>query len=184
MIVLILIFFSPIKVFPAWEAKVVDVYDGDTLILSDEGRAEIIQLFGVDCPEKEQPFGLRATDYSRNMVSGKNISIVIVDVKRYPRCVVYVGDMCLNEELLRAGYAWHDRRYSSDEKWAYIERSAIEQKKGLWSQEGSIPPWDFRGEEDQQNAERRVHTIKMGGKHKTVTVPFVRPSVRQLPQKR
>ena len=48
-----------------WEAKVVDVFDGDTLIVSIGGRAEIIRLFGIDCPERKQNFGLRATKAGR-----------------------------------------------------------------------------------------------------------------------
>ncbi len=183
LIILISLFFNPITAFATWEAKVVDVYDGDILILSDDGRARIIQLFGVDCPEKEQPYGLKATNYSRNTVVGKDISIVPVDTKRYQRCVVYVGGKCLNEELLKIGYAWHDKRYSSDEKWAKMEKKAVAQKKGLWSQETAVPPWKFRGEEDHKDTLHRIHTIKLGGKHKTGTVSVTRPPVKRRPKK-
>jgi len=41
-----------ISEIPFLSLKVVDFYDGDTLIISDDGRARIIRLFGVDCPEK------------------------------------------------------------------------------------------------------------------------------------
>lgn len=179
LLILISLVFSPIAALAAWEAKVVDVYDGDTLILSDGGRARIIQLFGVDCPEKGQPFGLRATDHSRNIVAGKDIRIISVDVKRYPRCMVYVKDKCLNEELLIAGYAWHDKRYCVDEKWAEMERKAVADKKGLWSQEAPVPPWQFRDEEDQKDAESSFHSIKLGGKHKLGTVPVPSSSVKR-----
>jgi endonuclease YncB( thermonuclease family) len=177
---LILLFFSADVAFAAWDAKVVDLYDGDTLILSVGGRAKIIQLFGVDCPEKEQPFGLPALDYSRSIVSGKNVSIITVDEKRYPKCRVYVGDECLNEVLLKAGYAWLDDRNSLDEKWKKILKKAMVHEKGLWSQEEPVPPWEFReGEEEKQNAERRGCTIKLGGKHKRGTVPTYRPPTRR-----
>ncbi len=182
--VLISLFINPIAGFATWQAKVVDVYDGDTLILSDDGRATIIQLFGVDSPEKEQPFGLRATDYLRNKVSGKDISIVTVDTKRYPRCMVYIEGKCINEELLEAGYAWHDKRYSSDEKWENLEKKAVAQKKGLWSQAVPVPPWEFRGGENQQDTERRFYTIKLGGKHETGRVPLSLPSARKRTKKK
>jgi endonuclease YncB( thermonuclease family) len=184
LIILISLLFNPITAFATWEAKVVDVYDGDILIISDDGRARIIQLFGVDCPEKEQPYGLRATDCSRSMVVGKDISIVPVDVKRYQRCMVYVEGKCLNEELLKVGYAWHDKRYSPDEKWTKIEKEAVAKKKGLWSQEAPVPPWEFRGEKDDKNTVNRIHTIKLGGKHKKGTISVTRPPVKRKPRKR
>jgi endonuclease YncB( thermonuclease family) len=180
LVALILLFFSVDTVFAAWDAKVVDLYDGDTLIISDDGRAKIIQLFGVDCPEKEQPFGLPALDYSRHIVSGKNVSIVTVNEKRYPKCKVYFGDKCLNELLLKAGYAWLDDRNSSNEKWKEMVKKAVAQEKGLWSQDAPVPPWEFRGgKKEKQNTERRCYTIKLGGKHKKGTASISKSRIRR-----
>lgn len=36
----------------------------------------------------------------------------------------YYDDKCLNEELLKAGLAWHFRRYSKDEKLQALEDEA------------------------------------------------------------
>jgi len=182
--VFILLSFTADIGFAAWQAKVVDMFDGDTLILSVGGRAMIIKLFGIDCPEKEQPFGIKAKDYSVSVVSGKQINIITVDEKRYPMCKVYVEGRCLNEELLKAGYAWHDDRDFSYEKWEIIEKKAVEQKKGLWSQEKPEPPWEFRGKQEVRRTERRCFTIKLGGKHKTGTVPVYRPKKRGRNRKR
>ena len=163
---LILFLFSQRSALASWEARVVDAYDGDTLILSDDGRARIIRLFGVDCPEKGQPFGLKAKDYSARMVVGKEISIVTVELKRYPRCMVYVEDECLNEALLEAGFAWYDLNGSSDEHLELIEKTAAENQKGLWAQEDPVPPWKFRLKEGEGENARSSYTINFGGKHK------------------
>jgi micrococcal nuclease len=181
MYVLILLFFFQSPVFAAWEARVVDAYDGDTLILSDDGRAIIIRLFGVDCPEKGQPFGLKAKDYSSRMVVGKEISIVTVEKKRYPRCMVYVEGECLNEELLSAGYAWYDQPGSSDEHLEKIEQIAAEKKKGLWALEDPVPPWKFRSKEnvDEDKSVRRCYTINLGSRHKGKTASIYRPQRRR-----
>lgn len=36
--------------------------DGDSIRVMHEGQAEQIRLFGIDCPEKRQPFGTRAKE--------------------------------------------------------------------------------------------------------------------------
>ena len=54
---------------------------------------------------------------------------------------------CLNEELVRAGYAWVYERYCHIRDcnvWQKLERRAIRAEKGLWSQSDPVPPWDWR----------------------------------------
>ena len=100
---ILLISLIPASSLADWKVKIVDVFDGDTLIVSLAGRAEIIRLFGVDSPEKEQPFGLEAKSFTSNMVSGKVIRVELIEKSRYEMVKVYVDNKCLNEELLRAG---------------------------------------------------------------------------------
>ena len=62
---------------------------------------------------------------------------------------VYIdGDgECLNEEILRAGYAWVYEYYCKARfcgKWSEIEKWAREKEKGLWQDKNPVPPWDWR----------------------------------------
>ena len=57
---------------------------------------------------------------------------------------VYYDDKNLNEELLKAGLAWHFKRYSNDEKLQAMEDQARANKIGLWQESNPIPPWDWR----------------------------------------
>ena len=159
------LFCLPVKVSAEREVTVVSVYDGDTLIVSDEGRALIIQLFGIDCPEKRQPFGLKAKTYTSGLVAGEKIRIIPVDKDGHLWCKVYVGDKCLNEELLKAGLAWHDSHNSSDNTWANLANKATVEGKGLWSQVAPLPPWEFRGRQSKPTT-RSSRTIKFWGKHR------------------
>lgn len=63
-------------VFPvsvsAWETTVDKVHDGDTIEVSSNGRMFNICLYGIDCPEKDQPFGMKAKRYVSRMCKGKN----------------------------------------------------------------------------------------------------------------
>lgn len=124
----------------------VGVSDGDTITVIHYGKGERIRLYGIDCPEKKQAFGKRAKQFTSNMVFGKNVKVRPVTTDRYGRTIawVYVDGTCLNEELLKAGLAWHYKRYSSERHLANLETEARHTRAGLWSDPYSVPPWDFR----------------------------------------
>jgi endonuclease YncB( thermonuclease family) len=180
---ILLAFVSPALAHAEWQARVVYAFDGDTLVLSREGRAQIISLFGIACPEREQPFGLEAKGFTSGMATGKTIRAVVVKKGRYEMCKVYVGDKCLNEELLKAGYAWHYEEYSTDETWARMEQNARSARKGLWSEENPVPPWDLRWTK-RGSAIDRSYRIKLPGKHESPSSPAAIPKRSTPPTKR
>lgn len=53
-------------------------------------------------------------------------------------------------EQIRAGFAWHYRRYARDQSpaeraaYAATEQQAREHRAGLWREPHPVPPWDFR----------------------------------------
>jgi micrococcal nuclease len=142
---IVLILLIPLTVF-AWSGKCVGVSDGDTISVMHEGKAEKIRLYGIDCPEKGQPFGKRAKQFTSDMVFGKSVEVKPTTTDGYGRTVawVYKGDICLNKELLRVGLAWHYKKYSQDKEQAVLEEEAMEQKAGLWADKNPIPPWEWR----------------------------------------
>jgi endonuclease YncB( thermonuclease family) len=52
----------------------------------------------------------------------------------------------LNQELVRAGYAWWFRRYSADPVLARLEADARRARRGLWADPRPTPPWEYRPE--------------------------------------
>jgi micrococcal nuclease len=46
--------------------------------------------------------------------------------------------------MLKAGLAWHFKRYNKSEALAKLEEEAKQAKKGLWGTESPKAPWDFR----------------------------------------
>ncbi len=48
----------------SFSGKVVAISDGDTIRVMHNGRAERIRLWRIDCPEKRQPFGTRASQFT------------------------------------------------------------------------------------------------------------------------
>ena len=105
-----------------------------------------IRLYGIDCPESGQGFGKKAKQFTSGMVFRKIVRIEPVDRDRYGRTVawVYVDGQNLCEELVRAGLAWHYKKYSSDQSLADLEILARHKRVGLWSDPHAVPPWEYR----------------------------------------
>ncbi len=133
----------------AWSGKVVGVADGDTITVLRDKEQVKIRLYGIDCPEKGQAFGKRAKQFTSKMVFGKVVEVEVMDTDRYGRTValVAVNKQILNEELLKAGYAWVYYQYCHEmicHAWADYQFAAKLDKRGLWVGPDPIPPWEFR----------------------------------------
>jgi endonuclease YncB( thermonuclease family) len=127
--------------------QVIAIKDGDTIEILKDGKPLRIRLYGIDCPEKNQDFGTRARQYTSDLVFGKKVRLEAKNTDRYGRTVgiIYLPDgRSLNEELLRAGLAWHYKAYSKDAGLAELEEAARAGKRGLWAGPSPTAPWDFR----------------------------------------
>ena len=130
-----------------FSGKAVRILDGDTIEVLHEGKAERIRLNGIDCPEKRQAFGTKAKQFTSSLVAGKQVTVKATGKDRYGRTI---GDVILpdgknlNQELVRAGYAWWYRQYSKDKTLEKLEAEARKAKRGLWADKAPIPPWEFR----------------------------------------
>jgi micrococcal nuclease len=130
----------------SFDAKVVGVADGDTITVLRDRQQIRIRLDGIDCPEGGQAFGNRAKQFTSAMVFAKTVTISPRDVDRYGRTVarVYVDNRDVSLELVKAGFAWHYKKYSSDPVLAQAEIEARNAKAGLWADPHAIAPWEFR----------------------------------------
>jgi micrococcal nuclease len=129
-----------------YTGKCVGVHDGDTISVMKAGRAAKIRLEGIDCPELGQDFGTRAKQFTSTLVFGKDVQLNEFYPDQYGRMVarVLIGGQDVSLELVKAGLAWHYKRYSSDPALAEAEAEARRLKKGLWSMPHPIPPWEYR----------------------------------------
>ena len=129
-------------------AKVVGISDGDTFkILYQENQEVKVRLNHIDAPEKGQSFGKSAKKYASDLCFGKEVKIVRQKKKdRYQRIIaeVFVGQTNVNKEMVKAGYAWHFKKYSSDKEYDKIETEARENKQGLWQDKNPVAPWTWR----------------------------------------
>lgn len=129
--------------------KVIHIVDGDTLdILTADKTTVRLRLHGVDCPERGQAFGTVAKTYTASKCAGTVVSAdVVATEKSFGRPVVEVtlpNGANLNRELVRAGLAWQEPRFSSDPTLKALEAEARTARRGLWADKAPVPPWEFR----------------------------------------
>ena len=137
-----------------FSGRVVGVLDGDSLKVLHDGREVDIRLYGVDAPERAQAFGSVAKRALSTLVFGKTVTVHVVDVDRYGRSVsrIDVDGHDVGLEMIRGGFAWHYKQYSSDAGYAAAERDARLARRGLWQDAAPVAPWDFRRQHSTQAA--------------------------------
>lgn len=132
----------------SFTGRVVGVTDGDTLSVMRNGAAVKIRLYGIDCPEKGQPFTNRAKQFVSDLAFGKEVKVEAKGQDRYGRTIgeVFLPDGTnLNREVVKAGFAWWFRRYApNDSNLERLETKAREAGRGLWADREPIPPWEWR----------------------------------------
>jgi endonuclease YncB( thermonuclease family) len=123
------------------EARVLQVTDGDTIEVDIEGAAYPVRYIGIDLPEPDQPGGPIAALANRQLVQGQTVRLEkdVSETDRYGRLLryVYVGELFVNAELVRLGYARvttypPDVRYS--QLFTELEQQAREEGRGFWMQ--------------------------------------------------
>jgi micrococcal nuclease len=128
--------------------RVVGVTDGDTLTVLRARQAERVRLQGVDAPEKRQAYGERAKRFTADLAFDRTVTVRTTGRDRNGRLlgeVVLPDGRSLNQELVRAGYAWWFRKYSRDGRLGRLEGEARAGRRGLWVDQAPEAPWDFRG---------------------------------------
>ena len=133
----------------AWPGLVVGISDGDTITVLRNGREQIkVRLYGIDCPEKRQAWGSRATQATGRFCAGKVVDIQGTDTDRYGRTVAIItlpDGRTLQEMLVAEGMAWVWPRYCKlpvCRDWSEIEVTAREGRVGLWRDTEPVSPWE------------------------------------------
>ncbi len=139
----------------AIRGRVVRVHDGDSLLLRIEGEGvHGVRIAGIDAPEKGQPYA----DVSRRallaQLDDREIRVEVVKTDFFGRLVgrVFVEGRDAGLAQLRAGLAWHFRRYDADlapaqrRRYAEAERQARLRRLGLWREAAPVPPWEYRAQ--------------------------------------
>ncbi len=128
--------------------KVIAIKDGDTVVVIDaENTQTTLRLAEVDCPEKAQAFGTRAKQFTSDAVYLKQVKYEVTDTDRYGRSIAkiyYDDNKYLSAEIIKNGFGWQYKEYSTSKLLASLEQEARQNKRGLWVDANPIYPSIFR----------------------------------------
>ncbi|MDO9334438.1 MAG: thermonuclease family protein [Dehalococcoidales bacterium] len=122
------------------EAKVTRIIDGDTIEVEINGKSYKVRYIGIDTPETNKPLGQEATNKNYELVSSKIVKLVkdTSDTDDFGRLLryVYIGDLFINAELVRLGYAVV-KTYPPDIKYEALflslQSEAKTGQRGIWA---------------------------------------------------
>ncbi len=133
---------------PSYAKDIVKVIDGDTIHI---GKLKY-RFSGIDTPEMKQVCkkedktilcGVLARDALIQKINNQPVECKMETIDRYKRIVAecFVNNESLSQYLVRNGYAFAYRRYST--KFVEDEEYAKTNQLGLWSMQFEYP-WDYR----------------------------------------
>jgi micrococcal nuclease len=140
--------------------KTVSITDGDTLTVLQDNTQIKIRIDAIDAPEKGMPFYSQSKKYLSDLCFQKNVTIKPLKKDRYGRLVARVilpDGRDVSAEMIKAGMAWHYKKYSKDLKLAKLELKARQDKIGLWSDGRCKAPWDVRTERRNMHKKKQTH---------------------------
>jgi endonuclease YncB( thermonuclease family) len=116
---------------------VVRVIDGDTIDVDINGQRTRIRYVGVNTPENDEACYSEATNANKSYVEGKTVRLVrdVSNTDRYDRLLrfIYVGDIFVNAEMVKAGYAeavLYDPDDGFHDEFVEFERQAARAGRG------------------------------------------------------
>jgi micrococcal nuclease len=127
--------------------KVIGIIDGDTYDILVDNKPVRIRMEGIDAPERGMPYNKKAKQYLANMVFGKMITVVEKEKDRNGRSVssTYLADGTdVSLAMIKVGFAWHYKKYPTNNTYAAEEIIARKKKIGLWAEPNPLPPWEVR----------------------------------------
>lgn len=149
--------------------RCIRVVDGDTIEVEAQSQTVKVRLQGIDSPEKDQPGGAEATEYTRSLVEGSVVVVRVTRVEQYDRLEgrVFRGVSDVGLRIVEMGHAWHAPQYSSDRNLAEAEKEAQVARRGLWRDPSPVPPWEWRGKAREEAKQTEVPRIVMVGRPPT-----------------
>ncbi len=146
----LILVFSSAQAF-AEQVRVVRVSDGDTVHVEpvDGGERMRVRLYGIDCPEKDQPHGSIAAAYLTKAALYQEVELTSYSKDRYGRIlgVLEKDGENLNQNMVRDGLAWVYTRYCKKDfckDWESLQKQARINKTGLWENPDAVSPWKWR----------------------------------------
>lgn len=142
------------------EGRALSVADGDSFDfeadepIAGQVRRLTVRLHAVDAPELVQRHAAASRSALAELTAGRRLTLSCYkrDARARAVCRVAVASAEVDIEriLLQRGLAWHYRAYAGEQAagdrvaYAAAEAQARAARRGLWSDEAPMPPWECR----------------------------------------
>ncbi|MGB7203188.1 MAG: thermonuclease family protein [Pyrinomonadaceae bacterium] len=149
--------------------KVIDVIDGDTVIIEiPSGKFQATLQF-IETPTREQAMFDTVKQHLRQLVYGKSVVFRARTIS-YEASTgqLTLNDIDMSEQMLRDGAAWlvpvRFTAQQSDEhtRYASFEAAARKENRGIWAVKGLTSSWERRDNELQTAATPRKQIPRTG----------------------
>jgi endonuclease YncB( thermonuclease family) len=153
LLTLLLVLAQAVAVAETLTGRVVRVADGDTLFVLDADNIQHeIRLQWIDAPERGQAYSAKSREHLAELVAGKPVVVEYDQHDHYQRILgkVSLDNQDINLEQIRAGLAWHYKKYEREQttaervSYSDAEREARKVRRGLWKDPYPLAPWDYR----------------------------------------
>lgn len=134
-LILMLIFSISIVQAEEFDAKVIVVMDGDTVMVLRDGNKVKVRLANIDAPESDQEYGKESRDALAKMVLKKQVHVNSKAVDSYGRLIAEISldGKSVNEAQVKRGMAWEYSHYHSNKRYLSLNKQAQQARVGLWA---------------------------------------------------
>jgi len=161
-------------------ATCVRVVDGDTIEVKIDGKTYKVRYIGIDTPELHHPtqpveeYAQEAYEFNKSLVDGKELKLVkdVSETDKYGRLLryVYVGDLFVNAELVKQGYAnasTYPPDVAHEDEFRELETQARNDLLGLWAPDLKVkePPKTAEEPKEEEKKEITVYITNTGSKY-------------------
>lgn len=129
-----------------FEAEVIRVVDGDSLIVESKQQRVRVRLKEIDAPELKQAFGKHSQQSLSALCANRAARVLWNEKDRNGRTLgrVWCAGIDASAEQVRRGMAWVFDRYVKDRALYPLQDAARARRLGLWADQAPIPPWEWR----------------------------------------
>lgn len=119
-----------------FDAKVIAVMDGDTVMVMRDGQKIKVRLANIDAPEADQEFGKESRQALLDRVMKKQVHVNSQVVDSYGRMIaeMSVDGKSINEEQVQNGMAWEYSHFHRNKRYLSLSKQAQQMRRGLWGQ--------------------------------------------------
>jgi endonuclease YncB( thermonuclease family) len=149
-VIVMIILFTGFNIANAKSAKVITIFDGDTIAAEIQGEKLTIKLYGIDAPESGQHGNASSTRFLQRLILDSFVEIEVMGTDVFGRTLAILTRVgwkwSVNAAVVANGYAWvkpTECKVDACIDLKKLEAEARLFRLGIWSGFNLVPPWEF-----------------------------------------